>query len=145
MLLLRMAATGGSYDPLNPDTTPPVVLATSNTNGVVLPSNNSTLTLLNLDDHILADPLQRQSFRFLILAAGGMTLAPIAQDVLITALGPWRILGVTPLDPAGDGAIIYNIGATVDTQLDFAEYGPFPEPGTGLPPVAGGSFLSVKD
>lgn len=145
MLLLRMSVTTGIYDPITPNNTTPTVIATSNTFGVVLPSNNSTLTLLGLDDHILADPLQRQSFRYVILAASGMTLAPIVQDVLITALGPWRILGVTPLDPAGDGAIIYSVGATLDTQLDFSEYGPFPEPGTGSHITLGGSFLSVKD
>lgn len=108
-----------AYDPVNPGEATLEIESACYAQAVVLPSNNSTLTLLGLDDHILSDPLRRQSFRYLIIASSGLTFAPRAEDVLITSEGSWRIIGVTPLNPAGDGAIIYNVGATLDTQIEL--------------------------
>ena len=119
MTLVRLSYPD-AYDPVNPGAVTLEMEASSYVFGVVLPSNNSTLTLLGLDDHVLLDPLVRQSFRYLIMAASGLTFPPRARDILITETqGQWGVLGVTPLDPAGDGAIIYNVGATLDSQIQL--------------------------
>jgi hypothetical protein len=118
MPLIRLAL-GDQYNPLEPTESSPQEINRTTAYGVSLPSNKSTLALLRLDDHILDDPALRQSFRFYLLAAAGLSFEPRAHDVLLASEGPLRILSLTPLDPAGDGAIVYNVGATLDDRFTF--------------------------
>lgn len=103
------------YDPLNPDESTLMILQTCPINGVNLPASQGTIEAF--DNRILNDPQLRRSFRFFILAGLGLLFQPQANDVLTTAEGHCRILGATPLNPAGDGAIIYNVGATLDVHI----------------------------
>lgn len=113
MTLTRLSFV--EYNPLAPNANLLTIEDQCPVNGVVLPASQGTIEAF--DNRILDDPMQRRSFRFCILAAAGLTFEPRAQDVLLTTEGPWRILGATPLNPAGDGAIIFNVGATLDTQI----------------------------
>lgn len=112
MTLYRLG-TVAAYDPVNPASAALTVAAQSPVSGVVLPASNGTIEAF--DNRILNDPAQRRSFRFVILAAKQLTLVPQAGDILQTAEGLYRLLGATPLNPNGQGAILYNVGCTLDT------------------------------
>jgi len=131
--LLRLADSA-DYNPVTPGDTAVEVAFQTTCHGVVLPSTQGTIEAF--DNRILDDPAQRRAFRFCILAAQGLDFEPQAQDVLLTAEGPWRILGATPLNPAGDGAILFNVGATLDTQINLGSYDPML--------YAGGTPLAVR-
>lgn len=113
MTLYRLKLT--DFDPVSPSATVAEVDSFAPAVGVVLPASNGTIEAF--DNRILSDPLQRQNFRYVILAGKGLTLVPQALDILSTPEGLYRILGTTPLDPAKDGVILYNVGATLDTQI----------------------------
>lgn len=102
------------YDPLNPSAAVPTVAQQASGFGVILPPSNATLS--RYEDVIGSDPQLRQKFRSLILAASGL-FAPQAQDIIKTAVGNYRVLGNDNLDPAGDGPILFTIGAVHDVQL----------------------------
>lgn len=117
MTLCRL--TFGGYDPLTPTAAGAVsVSQRCPVSAVVLPASQGTIS--NFDNQILKDPERLRSFRYLILAAKGLTFEPKANDVLRCFEGLYRLLGATPLNPAGDGAIIFSVGATLDNVISIA-------------------------
>lgn len=112
MTLYRV--TLATYDPLNPSASVPTIAQSASGFGIVLPP--TTQTLAAYESVIKADPQARQAFRSILLAAKGF-FTPQPQDILKTAEGNVRIIGVDSLNPAGDGAIIYTLGCTLDLQL----------------------------
>jgi hypothetical protein len=112
-----------SYDPLMPEVATPEVLGTCKVTGVNLPASQGTIEAF--DNRILQDPALRKSFRFFILAGQGLELRPQANDILKTPEGYCRVLGATPLAPDGGEPIIYNVGATLDSNFKFDDV---PEP-----------------
>lgn len=108
----------GNYDPMNPAVAVPTVDIQCPAYGVVLPASQGTIEAF--DARILDDPIQRRDFRFVILAAKGLTFNPQGADILRTGEGLYRILGATGLNPAGDGNIIFNLGCTLDVQKVIA-------------------------
>lgn len=114
MTLYRLT-TEAPYDPLAPSALALAISQQCPISGVVLPASNGTIEAF--DARILADPDLLKNFRFVILAGSGTTFKPRPQDMLSTAEGPYRILGSTPLDPAGDGPIIFNVGCTLDISF----------------------------
>lgn len=115
MDLIRMKLD--SYDPLHPAASTPEVFEQCKAQGVNLPASGGTIEAF--DTRILSDPALRKSFRFFIVAGLGLTFTPQANDLLKTSEGYCRILGATPLNPAGDGAIIFNIGSTLEANVQF--------------------------
>lgn len=114
MTLNRIALS--NYDPVNPDGSEPLLAQTCSTFGAVLPVNTTRSVFDTVDSK---DPLVRQSLRYLILAGLGLTFRPKPQDILLTGEGPYRILGLTPFDPSGEGAIIFEVGASLDVSINL--------------------------
>jgi hypothetical protein len=108
----------GGYDPETPELTTPSLSYQSPCKGVVLPASGGTIEAS--DDRILSDPRRRQSFRFVILAGLELTFRPRAQDILRTVEGDYCLLGASPLDPAGQGVIIWNCGCSKDVPIHIA-------------------------
>lgn len=118
MTLYRLTLAG--FDAVNPAATVMQVQLSCSAAGVVLPASNGTIEAF--DNRILSDPLQMRSFRFVMLAGlqpdgTPLTFTPQANDILRTTEGLYRLLGATPLDPAGQGPILFNVGCTLDVQL----------------------------
>lgn len=112
-----------TYDPISPEASEPTILHQTACVGVVLPASPQSIAAF--DKAILDDPLQRRNFRLVMLAGaapGGSLLPfdPQALDILKTNEGNYHLLGATGLNPAGDGNILWNLGCTLDTQLDIA-------------------------
>lgn len=110
--------TLGSYNPLDPAS---YALAKSQhcaCFAVVLPASQSVKA--SYDIAIDKDPDAFKNFRYLIIAAKGLTFIPSPNDVLRCTEGLYRLLGSIPLNPALDGAIIYSVGATLDNAISLA-------------------------
>jgi hypothetical protein len=123
MQLIRLKLD--TYDPLHPDQSTPVILAQTTAYGVNLPASGGTIGAF--DNRILSDPALRKSFRYFLIAGSGLAFEPEANDILKFSGGYARVLGATPLNPGGDGAIIHNVGATLDSNIKF-EDSPEPQP-----------------
>lgn len=110
--------TLGTYDPVNPVTNTPAKQLSCACSCVILPANQNVR--VGMDIEIGDDPQAKKNFRYLIMAAKGLTFVPQPNDVLRCTEGLYRLLGAIPLDPAGDGAIIYSVGATLDNSITIA-------------------------
>lgn len=118
MTLYRL--TLGTYDPVNPGGNEPTVDVQCAGFGVVLPAGKTELQAFGqADNRLLTDPLAIQKFRYVILAGKGLTFIPTANDILKTNEGLYRLIGATPLDPAGQGAILFSCGCSLDIQLSI--------------------------
>lgn len=106
-----------NYDPVNPGTSVPSVDSSHPCFGVVLPASQGTIEAF--DNRALSDPIRRQQFRFVMLAAKELPagVVPLNNDQLVTAEGVYRVLGSTPLNPNGTQPIMYNVGCTTDLQV----------------------------
>jgi hypothetical protein len=111
MTLYRIVTA--NYDPLYPAGSDPIVGGNSPAFGVVLPMNTNNSVFDSVETK---DPLVRKLLRFVILAGKGLTFEPRTQDILLTAEGAYRIVGLTPLNPDGRQAIIYSVGASLDVS-----------------------------
>lgn len=109
---------GAAYNPLNPAAMEElVVLSQCPIQGIVLPTTTkSRAREFDYDDRLIIDRTQIKTFRSVILQ-GGTTPAPQSGDLLRTGEGGYRIIGTTPIDPAGDGAAMYLAGCTMDSVI----------------------------
>ena len=109
----------GSYNPLEPSTTPPTVAGSCPAFGVVLPVSSSAVydSPGIFDSRILEDSLQRQKLRFVMIAGLGLTFEPQALDLLQTAEGVLRLIGASGLAPDGAQNIIWKLGCTFEPQI----------------------------
>lgn len=69
------------------------------------------------DDEVMSDGVQAgslvsQKSRKCIAAAGAATFNLQSGDTMKWTDGDWTILGATPLDPAGDGIIMWQFGVS---------------------------------
>lgn len=87
----------------------------TNTDGtitaVVLPAKTTGLNALagDLDNQALVEAVIKGKGRFLLVAASGAPFAPDADDRVTFESASWRVLGSTPLNPAGT-PIVYKVG-----------------------------------
>jgi hypothetical protein len=85
--------------------------AAGNLTAVILPAKVSNLNAVagQLDNHV-SEALTKGKVRFILAAAKGAPFAPDSDDVLTFENASWRVLGSTPLAPAGT-AVLFKIGA----------------------------------
>lgn len=96
-------------DPVTGDAT--AVNVTGNLTAVVLPAKASSLNAVAGElDNAIVEALTKGKVRFILAAAANATFAPDADDVLTFEGASWRVLGSTPLSPAGI-PLVYKIGA----------------------------------
>ena len=106
--LVLKRATGSSYDPRT-DTDIPGEELTQPIQCVVLPASKGTLEAF--DNRVESGTLIEQNLRALKIAAKGLLFEPKAGDYLDFEDSRWKVLGSTPLNPAGI-PLVYN--ATVE-------------------------------
>ncbi|MEM6902248.1 MAG: hypothetical protein AAF556_03295 [Pseudomonadota bacterium] len=70
----------------------------------VLPATGSTVEAF---DNRITDEFRSRSIRYLLMSAAGAE--PKQNDEIALEGSNWRVVGVTPLNPAGT-AVIYNVG-----------------------------------
>lgn len=77
---------------------------------VVLPAKSTAVQIAtgNLDDAVI-EALRKGKIRFVLAAAKNATFQPDAEDILTFEGASWRVLGCTPLNPAGT-PIVFKIG-----------------------------------
>ena len=61
-------------------------------------------------DNSISEALTKAKSRFVLAAAQGVAFEPDADDILTFEGADWRVIGCTPLSPAGT-AVIFKIGA----------------------------------
>lgn len=110
--VIRLALASGSYDPLAP-VAAPTVQAAFTTSGVVLPRSKGAI--LAFDERILDDPDRLAKFRYVIISGKDNTFRPEARDFLRSAEGDYKIDGLVPVDPTGEGPIIFQCYCSLDT------------------------------
>lgn len=117
MLVYKLSTSpdAGAYNPMTPATSARRVVASWTGHGAVIPANVMTLT--KFDSTILQDAARLQSFRYILISAKDATFIPQATDVIKTSEGTCAVLGSTPLDPNGQGGIIYYVGASFDPSI----------------------------
>jgi len=82
-----------------------------NLTAVVLPAKSTgNQAVGGAMDNAISEALTKGKVRFIIAAAANAPFAPDADDVLTFEGASWRVLGCTPLAPAGT-PVIFKLGA----------------------------------
>ncbi|MEO0497939.1 MAG: hypothetical protein AAF141_11335 [Pseudomonadota bacterium] len=100
---LTVTRGSGPFDPAT-GTTNAAAAVTFTINAVVLPASQGTIEAF---DNRLTEQYRDKSVRFLNVAADSQE--PESGDQVALDGANWRVLGVTPLNPAGT-ALLYRMG-----------------------------------
>ena len=101
-----LTLTRNTVTPNGPAGTVSTVTTTGSLDAVVLTASKGTVEAF--DDRLREDMIQGK-IRFVIAAASTATIVPQANDIVAIGSDNWRILGMTPLSPAGT-PVIYKFG-----------------------------------
>ena len=65
-----------------------------------------------MSDGVMAGSAIAEKSRKVLASGYAATFAPASGDILTWGAEDWTVLGCSPLDPNGDGDIIYQIGVS---------------------------------
>lgn len=103
---ITVKRTSGTHVPATGGYTP--TATTSGTlKAVVLPASKGTIEAF--DNRVVDGTLIDEKLRYVLAAAKGAPFEPKSNDLLEFDSLTWRILGCTPLNPAGT-PLVYKIG-----------------------------------
>lgn len=86
---------------------------TANLQSVVLVARSTAVNAIEgITDDFIRDAIITGKFRYILAAAKGTTFAPKAEDFVKIGTEVFKLVGCSPLNPAGVG-ILYKIGAVL--------------------------------
>lgn len=74
---------------------------------IIKPASQGTIEAF--DNRVDSNDLVAENYRFLMIAAKGLKFAPMNGDRIMFEGHQWRVLGSTPVAPAGT-PILYRVG-----------------------------------
>lgn len=110
--LVELEASG--YDPLDPESSPSIKRECP-CFGAVLPMSESALVAF--DTTVKHDPEVADKRRMVYIAAKGLTFQPEEGMLLLSATVSLYINAITALDPAGSGAILHRVRASLNAPI----------------------------